>query len=250
MQLTRRAALEGVAALAVATLAGCSSRSEEQAAQDDAQATATTEETTTEAADATATDATAADTSADAAADDGQAEASAGSNVLVAYFSRAGENYGPGGAMQTLEVGNTKVMASYIVEALGADEYEIVPTEAYPDSYDECLDVAKQEQAADDRPAIANALPDVSAYDTVFVGCPIWWGDEPMIIRTFLEGVDLSDKVVVPFTTHAGSGLGSVPSNLAAALPNSLLVEGHAVAGADVSGAHDEVTSWAQGAVG
>ena len=166
--------------------------------------------------------------------------------ALVVYYSRAGENYGASGT-EWIDVGHTKVMAGYIAEALGADEYEIVSTQAYPDSYDACCDQAKQEQAEDARPAIANPLPDVSAYDVVFVGCPIWWGDEPMIIRTFAEGVDLSNKTVVPFTTHGGSGLGRVPSNLQAAIPNARLLEGHAVAGTSVDGALDEVTSWAKG---
>lgn len=166
--------------------------------------------------------------------------------ILVAYYSRAGENYGANGT-ERIEVGHTKVMAGYIAEALGADEYEIVPTQPYPDSYDACCDQAKEEQAQDARPAIASPLPDVSSYDVVFIGCPIWWGDEPMIIRTFVEGVDLSDKTIVPFTTHGGSGLGRVPSNLQAAIPNARFIDGHAVAGTSVDAARDEVTSWAKG---
>ena len=171
--------------------------------------------------------------------------ATAASKVLVAYYSRADENYGNGGT-EWLEVGHTKVMAGYIVEAMGADEYEIVPVEAYPEGYDDCCDVAADEQKSDARPAIANPLPDVSGYDLVFLGCPIWWGDEPMIVRTFIEGVDLSGKTVVPFTTHGGSGLGRVPANLQAAIPNAQFLDGLAVAGTDVDGAHDEVVAWAK----
>ena len=166
--------------------------------------------------------------------------------ALVAYFSRAGENYGANGT-ERIEIGHTKVMAGYIAEALGADEYEIVPAQPYPDSYDACCDQAREEQAQDVRPAIANPLPDVSSYDVVFVGCPIWWGDEPMIVRTFVEGVDLSSKTVVPFTTHGGSGLGRVPSNLQAAIPNARFIDGRAVAGTSVDDARDEVASWAKG---
>jgi len=81
----------------------------------------------------------------------------------------------------------------------------------------------------------------------VFVGCPIWWGDEPMIIRTFLDGVDLSGKTVVPFTTHGGSGLGNVPANLQGSVSSATFLDGHAVAGTAVDGARDEVTSWAKG---
>lgn len=175
---------------------------------------------------------------------DSEAEESA-SKILVAYYSRADENYGNGGT-EWLEVGHTKVMAGYIVEALGADEYEIVPVEAYPEGYDDCCNVAMEEQRDDARPAIANPLPDVSGYELVIIGCPIWWGDEPRIIRTFIEGVDLSGKTVVPFTTHGGSGLGGVPANLQAAIPGARFLDGYAVAGTSVDGAHDEVVNWAK----
>jgi len=167
-------------------------------------------------------------------------------NVLVAFYSRADENYADGGK-EWLEVGHTKVMAGYIAEALGADTYEIVPIEPYPEGYDECCDVAAQEQQDDARPAIAGELPDVTPYDVVFIGCPIWWGSEPMIIRTFVEGVSLAGKTIVPFTTHGGSGLGSVPGNLQAMIPDATFLEAHAVAGTAVDGSRDEVVAWVTG---
>ena len=122
--------------------------------------------------------------------------------------------------------------------------YEIVPQEPYPFSYDECCDVASQELADDARPALAGELPDVSAYDTVFLGCPIWWGSEPMVVRSFLDGVDLTGKTIVPFTTHGGSGLGSVPENLRERIGGASFLEAKAVAGTDVDGARDEVVEW------
>ena len=165
------------------------------------------------------------------------------SKIMVAYYSRADENY----PSEWLTVGHTKVMAGYIADALGADSYEIVPAQAYPEGYDACCDQAMEEQKDNARPAIANALPDLSGYDVVFIGCPIWWGYEPMIVRTFLDGVDLADKTIVPFTTHAGTGLGSVPTNLKAAIPDARHLDGLAVAGTSVDGARDQVTAWAQG---
>ena len=170
-------------------------------------------------------------------------EESAATKALVVFYSRADENYADGGT-EVLEVGHTKVMAGYIAEALGADQYEIVPAEAYPFSYDECCDQASDELKKDVRPALAGDLPDVSGYDTVFVGCPIWWGSEPMVVRSFLDAVDLSGKTVVPFTTHGGSGLGNVPSNLQARVPGATFIDGKAVEGTAVDGAHDEVVDW------
>lgn len=124
------------------------------------------------------------------------------SKALVVYFSRTGENYNVG----NVEVGNTAVMASYIKEYLKADSFEIVPVNKYPDSYDECLKVATKEKDNNSRPKIQNKLDDISKYDTIFLGYPIWWGDLPMIMYTFMEECDLSGKTVIPFNTHEGSG--------------------------------------------
>lgn len=223
--MTRRELLAFGGAAGALLLAGCSKSSEEEPAID---------ESVIE--DNQAPDSLPADEG------DEVGEPPASSKILVAYYSRADENY-PG---EWLEVGHTKVMAGYIVEALGADEYEIVPVESYPEGYDDCCDQALAEQHDDARPAIANPLPDVSGYDLVFLGCPIWWGEEPMIVRTFLEGVDLSGKAIAPFTTHGGSGLGSVPSNLQAAIPDARFLDAHAVAGTAVDGAQDEVVNWAK----
>ena len=195
-----------------------------------------------------------AEEAAEALGENGQAsEAPAGEETsegagtaLVVYYSRAGENYADGGT-EVIEVGHTKVMAGYIVEATGADTFEIVPQEDYPFSYSECLDRASAELADDARPEIACEMPDVTGYDTIFVGCPIWWGSEPMVVRTFLDKVDLSGKTIVPFTTHGGSGLGSVVGNLEARIAGATFLDGKAVAGTAVDGARDEVLQWVEG---
>lgn len=85
------------------------------------------------------------------------------------------------------------------------------------------------------------------AVAVVALGCPIWWGSEPMVVRTFLDAVDLSGKTVVPFTTHGGSGLGSVPANLQQYIPEATFLEAKAVAGTAVDGARDEVVQWVEG---
>lgn len=131
-----------------------------------------------------------------------QTETKSDSKVLIVYFSRTGENYNVG----NVEVGNTAIMASYMKEYLNADSFEIVPVNKYPDSYDECLNVATKEKNEDARPAIESKLDDISKYDTIFIGYPIWWGDMPQIIYTFMEEYDLSGKTIIPFNTHEGSG--------------------------------------------
>ena len=125
--------------------------------------------------------------------------------VLIAYFSRPDENYNVG----TVEVGNTEVMAGFIKDYLGenADAFKIDPVVAYPASYDECLDVATNEKNSDARPEFKNSDSlNLNNYDTIFIGYPIWWGNVPMIINTFLEKYDFSGKTIIPFNTHEGSG--------------------------------------------
>lgn len=133
---------------------------------------------------------------------DNQVLAKTDSKILVVYFSRTGENYNVG----NVEVGNTAIMASYIKEYLNADSFEIVPVNKYPDNYDECLKVATKENDEDARPAIKNKIDDISKYDTVFIGYPIWFGEIPRIVYTFMEEYDLSGKTIIPFNTHEGSG--------------------------------------------
>ena len=122
--------------------------------------------------------------------------------TLIVYFSRTGENYNVG----NVEVGNTAIVASYIKEYLKADSFEIVPVNKYSDTYSECLNQATKEKDENARPQIQNKIQNFNEYDTIFIGYPIWWGDLPMIINTFLEEYDFNGKTVILFNTHEGSG--------------------------------------------
>ena len=141
-----------------------------------------------------------------------------GANILVAYFSRADENYSVG----TIEVGNTQILAEYIVDEVGADSFHIETVTPYPADYDECCDVAKQELNDKARPEITSSV-DMEQYDIVFLGYPIWWGDMPMAVYTFMESYDWSGKVVIPFCTHEGSGLSGTDSSIASTTGAQLL---------------------------
>ena len=169
-------------------------------------------------------------------------EPTLGSNVLVVYFSRTGEQYRVG----VIDKGNTAIVAEMIIEATGADSFEILPQEDYyPYTYDELTDVAKKEQNENARPAYAGEVPDLSQYDTVFIGAPVWWGDWPMILYTFYENnADaLSGKTLIPFSTHEGSGLSGFDRKLASALPNSTVGKGLAIQGNDAQNNQDNVRS-------
>jgi flavodoxin len=161
--------------------------------------------------------------------------------VLIAYFSRAGENYNVG----YLKVGNTAVMAGYIHERLsGSDIFKIEPVIPYPDQYDECTEVAKKEQRENARPAVKTHIADINKYDVIYIGYPIWWGTMPQIMFTFLEEYNLSGKMIIPFCTHEGSSFGSSVNDLMKKCPDSKFLDGLAVRGSDVKKAQKEVNAW------
>ncbi len=146
--------------------------------------------------------------------------------VLVAYFSRTGENYSVG----NITKGNTQIVAEMIAKETGGDLFQIEPVVAYPDNYDECVNLAKKELNDKARPAVKG---DVKAedYDVIFIGYPNWWGDMPMPVYTFLEKHDWQGKTIVPFCTHEGSGLGSTASKLLSACKGAKVLKGFAIYG-------------------
>ncbi len=121
-------------------------------------------------------------------------------NILVVYFSRTGEEYNVG----RITKGNTAIVAEFIAQKVGADIFEIKPETPYPDEYELCTEIAKQELESNVRPELANNIENLAQYDTIFLGYPIWWSDLPMIVYTFLESGDFSGKTIIPFCTSAG----------------------------------------------
>lgn len=150
-----------------------------------------------------------------------------GKNILVAYFSRADENYNVG----TIDIGNTQIIAEYIASEVGADSFHIETVTPYPADYDDCCDVAKKELADKARPEIKGGVENMEQYDIVFLGYPIWWGDMPMAVYTFMNSYDFSDKVVIPFNTHEGSGESGTYSAIGSYLPNAQVLDGMAIQG-------------------
>lgn len=166
--------------------------------------------------------------------------AAAKSSILVVYFSRTGEQYNVG----VIDKGNTAIVAEIIAGETGADLFEVLPADDYyPMTYDELTDVAKKEQNENARPAYVGELPDLSQYDTVFIGAPVWWGDWPMILYTVFENNDFSGKKLAPFSTHEGSGLSGFDRKLASACPNAQVLDGLAVRGSDAQNSPDSVQS-------
>ena len=153
--------------------------------------------------------------------------ASDGKNILVAYFSRADENYNVG----TIDKGNTQIAAEYIASELGADSFHIETVTPYPADYDDCCDAAKQELADKARPELNGTVDNMGQYDIVFLGYPIWWGDMPMAVYTFMDSYDFSGKVIIPFNTHEGSGESGTYASITSYLPNAQVLDGMAIQG-------------------
>ncbi len=162
---------------------------------------------------------------------------------LIAYFSRAGNNY-VGGNIVNLPVGNTEVVAKMLQEMTGGDLFHIEPVKAYPKEYTETTDVAKEELRTSARPKLTGHVETMASHDGVFLGYPNWWGTMPMPVFTFLEEYDLSGKTIIPFCTHEGSGLGRTVTDIRKTCPQSTVLEGLAIRGGDVKNAHDQVAGW------
>lgn len=155
------------------------------------------------------------------------------SKVLIAYFSATG---------------TTKGVAEHIANGLNADIYEIVPEDSYTDAdldYNNNNSRATIEMSDPDvRPVISGSVENMEQYDIVFIGYPIWRGEAPRIISTFVESYDFSGKTIVPFCTSGGSGMGSSAVNLEELTNGAQWLSGQRLSGSD---SQDTVMEWVNG---
>jgi flavodoxin len=175
------------------------------------------------------------------------ASSAAKGHILVAYFSQAGEQYDVG----VVEKGNTQIIAEMVADETDADLFHIERKAAYPSKLSELLDEAQDEQKNSARPELAAAVDNWDDYDTIFLGYPIWWGDMPMPVYTFLESYDFTGKTVIPFDTNGGSGLADTVSAITKACPGVAVKNGLAVSGKEAQTQQDtarsEVHDWLKG---
>ena len=161
--------------------------------------------------------------------------------ALVVFFSHAGENY----AVGNIKVGNTKIVADYITELTGAEQFEIRTAKYDGMDYKTLCDLAKREQQNGELPEF-EGLVDVSKYETVFIGGPVWWGTYPQVMFTFFGKYDLNGKTIIPFTTHEGSGLAGCVRDVKKAYPNAIVKGGFSIYGHDVREGKVRVEKWLQ----
>ena len=133
-----------------------------------------------------------------------------------------------------------------IAAAITVDSYRIEAADPYPDDNEQTVARNVQEENEDARPAIANPLPDVAEYDTILLGCPVCNVQTPMVMRTFVESVDLAGKTLHPFVTFAVSGMGRVRSDYTELLADTTVTEGLAVQGEEAQQARGAVDTWLQ----
>lgn len=184
-----------------------------------------------------------------------QRKAQSSGKTLVVYFGtpvqkRSGQVDGISSASRTAEgstyKGNTQYIAELIRDETKTDLFEIIPQQPYSDVYEKVRDRAEQEQERDARPKIKNKIDNISQYDTIYVGYPIWWSDMPQIMYTFFDTYDLSGKAIIPFCTHAGSGLSGTVGRIQNLEPQADVYKGLAIYRTDVTDSDSRVKSWIQ----
>lgn len=162
---------------------------------------------------------------------------------LIAYFSRADENY-VNGALRHLDVGNTEIAAGLIQEMTGADLFRIDPARAYSAGYNECIAQAQADQRRGARPVLKSYPDSLDGYDTIYLGYPNYWGTMPMAVFTFLEHFDFTGKKIRPFCTHEGSGMGHSEQDIKKLCPGAKVEKGLAIHGGSVGQSGADIQKW------
>lgn len=165
---------------------------------------------------------------------------------LIAYFSRAGENYF-NGKIKAVEVGNTQKAAEMLREITGADLVRIEPVHAYSDDYRECVAQAREELQKDARPQLLDCPDSLDGYDTIYLGYPNYCGTMPMPVFTFLERYDFGGKTLKPFCTNEGSGMGRSVQDIRRICPQAKVEAGLSIHGSDVEHAGEALRQWSRG---
>lgn len=162
---------------------------------------------------------------------------------LVAFYSRADENYF-GGAIRNTTVGNTEKAAKAIADITGAELFKIEQKVPYSSDYHTCVEQAREDCRKSARPELASLPESIDEYDEIYLGYPNYCGTMPMAVYTFLEAFDFSGKTVLPFCTHEGSGLSNTENDIKNAAKGSTVKKGLALNGSRVDSARPIIEKW------
>ena len=163
--------------------------------------------------------------------------------TLIAYFSRADENYF-GGAMRYVKVGNTEIVVNGMKDLIDADVFKIEMKDPYSPVYMTCIEEAKKDLRAKARPELVSLPENIDAYDTVILAYPNYWGTMPMAVFTFLEAFDFSGKTILPLCTNEGSGMGGSERDLKKTCSGANVKSGLSITGSNAANAKPQVEKW------
>ncbi len=163
--------------------------------------------------------------------------------TLIAFFSRADENYF-GGAMRYVKVGNTEIVVNLMKERIEADTFKIEMANPYSPVYMTCIEEAKKDLKNQARPELKSYPESLDGYDTVILAYPNYWGTFPMAVATFLERYDFSGKKILPLCTNEGSGMGGSENGIKKLAPGATVAKGLPVNGSGAAGSGQSVERW------
>ena len=163
--------------------------------------------------------------------------------TLIAFFSRADENYF-GGAMRYVKVGNTEIVCDIIKKLIPADSFKIEMKEPYSPVYMTCIDEAKKDLRANARPELVSYPDSIDGYDTIILAYPNYWGTMPMAVFTFLESYDFSGKTILPLCTNEGSGMGKSERDIQKLAAGAEVKKGLPITGSNAAGSESSVKRW------
>ena len=163
--------------------------------------------------------------------------------TLIAYFSRADENYF-GGAMRYVKVGNTEIAVNLMKEMTGADTFKIEMKNPYSPVYMTCIDEAKKDLRAKARPELVSMPESIDEYDTIILAYPNYWGTMPMAMFTFLENYDFAGKTILPLCTNEGSGMGGSERDIKKTCPGADVKKGLPVTGSQAANSSEALKRW------
>lgn len=163
--------------------------------------------------------------------------------TLIAFFSRADENYF-GGALRYIEVGNTEIVCNLINEMIPADIFRIEMKEPYSPDYMICIEEAKEHLREKARPELVRYPDSLDAYDTIILAYPNYWGTIPMAVATFLERYDFTGKTILPLCTNEGSGMGGSEKTIRQCAPGATVRKGLPITGSYAANSGESVRSW------
>lgn len=163
--------------------------------------------------------------------------------TLIAFFSRADENYF-GGAMRYVKVGNTEIVCNIMKDMIPSDSFKIEMKNPYSPVYMTCIAEAKKDMREGARPELVSMPESIDGYDTVILAYPNYWGTMPMAVLTFLEHFDFTGKTILPLCTNEGSGMGSSEKDIKKYAKGARLGRGLSITGSRAADSKGVLQSW------